>query len=160
MNDCCTRYAPMNLDPGDTITFHLYEYAHDVVSVPTAAALRACDFEEKKQLCSSDGANIVDGTVSKGDGGKLAYVWAPTENGVYYISCTVGQHCVRGQRLMVTVGGPNPAGYNRTGHSNQPPPTADDAEEEHDDDDHDYDIEETSFTGVVAMGLGLAGLTW
>merc|ERR1719160_835192 len=47
-------YAPMNLDPGDTITFIFYQHAHDVVSVPTAAELASCDFSAKTVLCDKE----------------------------------------------------------------------------------------------------------
>merc|ERR550537_1140394 len=78
-------YAPMNLDPGDTITFKYHAFAHDVVSLPTKADLDGCEFTNKVELCNLDGSSAVDGTVTT-EGGKLSYVWTPTANGVYYIS--------------------------------------------------------------------------
>jgi hypothetical protein len=64
-----------------------------------------------------DGSTTADGTVSFPTAAKLSYVWAPPNNGTYYLSCTVGQHCARGQIITVTVGGGGPAGYVREGHS-------------------------------------------
>jgi plastocyanin len=108
-------YAPMNLDSGDTITFNFYKGAHDVVLMKDEAALESCDFTDKTEICDVTGENVQDGTIAI-DGAKLSYTWTPTADGTYYISCTVGQHCARGQILTVTVGGSGPAGYDREGH--------------------------------------------
>jgi hypothetical protein len=125
-------YAPMKIDLGDTITFKYMKHTHDVVIMSDEDAYNTCDFTDKKVLLDSTGEGVQDGIVTNG-GNALSYVWAPTENGIYYISCTIGSHCKRGQKLQVTVGGDGEAGYVRTGHVSS---THDHSAHDHGDGDH------------------------
>jgi hypothetical protein len=167
-------YAPMNLDPGDTITFNFYQFAHDVVALDEYG-YENCVFADKKVLVDAKGEDVADGTVAI-DGNKISYVWAPTEDGTYYLSCTVGKHCMRGQKLKVVVGGDGPAGYVREGHVST---KHDHSSHGHDDHDHHHrrlsevscelaetteaphdDHDHESLASVFVSALFLAGLTW
>ena len=102
--------APMTIALGDSLTF-IYSVHHDVWRHPTLAALENCDYTGAEILGDKTmGGGCEDETDHDGcmaqaymNGG---YVLTPSEPGTLYLSCSVGDHCQNGQRLVVTVEDP------------------------------------------------------
>ena len=82
-----------------------YTAAHNVWLMPSQAAWDACDFSAAQELAATD-----HGGVAPADADRLGYAneyhfRARYEYGThqYYFACQVSDHCVKGQKIAVTV---------------------------------------------------------
>lgn len=78
--------------PGDTVTFN-FDSGHNVYQMPDSTSLMNCDFQ-------------ANGAKELGDMGPVTFmVPADAANGMmWYFSCEVTGHCMKGMKLTVMVG--------------------------------------------------------
>jgi len=72
---------------GSTVVFEWTDY-HTVATVPSLAALQACDMSDNTEI-----------------GNESPFEWTPPEVGDYFVVCPVGQgfHCDAGMSVVITV---------------------------------------------------------
>ena len=81
------------------VYFHLDAAHHDLVLMASRSHLDACDFANAETLVphhAAPSANASGHHVSY-------YLPCATAGATYHLSCSIGDHCTRGQRLSVTV---------------------------------------------------------
>ena len=95
--------VPIGAQVGQILNFK-YSMHHDVWRLPTREAFDACDFSEATMLADTDagGGCALDEDLecilaSKGFGLELS------EAGPLYLACSIHDHCLNGQRLVVNV---------------------------------------------------------
>ena len=98
-----TGLAPISLVVGDSLLFK-YSTHHDVWLHETDQSLASCDYSTAKMIAdrSQGGGCPVEANLTcmaAADG----FEWYANEAGTYHFSCSVGDHCTNGQRLVVTV---------------------------------------------------------
>jgi len=99
---------PMTIEVGDSLEF-MYSVHHDVWHHPTLESLESCDYSGGAyQLAGREaGGGCEDETDHYGCMAQAymsgGYVMTPDSPGTWYLSCSVGDHCRNGQRLVVTV---------------------------------------------------------
>ena len=95
-SEAVAKYAAGDLHCaiGATVFFHWHSGYHDLVRMASRQHYEACDFTDSVTLAPSGDA----------DGSQLGYyLGCSTPGEALYLSCSVGDHCARGQKRVVRV---------------------------------------------------------
>jgi len=113
-------YDALTVTIGDSVLFRTGAGFHDVVTVPTQAALNSCDMSKTTLLadwdyssgatssaCNSSSACCAGSSCGK-SGMYVIYTFTATAAGNTYFSCSIGagSHCQTGQKFTLTVNTP------------------------------------------------------
>jgi hypothetical protein len=105
---------PIDMRIGDVLVF-VYSTHHNVWLHSSEASYTACTYADGVELANrTDGGGCENEADLACMAAASGFEWHPQEEGTFHFSCSVGDHCVNGQRLAVTV----------HAHSYKPPPAS------------------------------------
>lgn len=93
----------LHIKKGDKVSF-TYSTHHDIWAHPTLEALESCNYSEATLIANkTQGGGCENEADLECMAAATPFVMQPGSDGMLFLSCSVSDHCVNGQRLVIEV---------------------------------------------------------
>eukprot|EP01012_Entosiphon_sulcatum_P021025 TRINITY_DN25841_c0_g1_i1.p1 TRINITY_DN25841_c0_g1~~TRINITY_DN25841_c0_g1_i1.p1 ORF type:complete len:271 (+),score=34.55 TRINITY_DN25841_c0_g1_i1:35-847(+) len=99
------EYPDITVRQGDSVVFLYRQGYHDVAVIPTQAAWNSCDLSAVTTYALLNGSVAASkpGTSVVDPSGFVTYTYVPQTIGQVLFVCSVGSHCLSGQKVTINV---------------------------------------------------------